>query len=189
MVKIGYARVSTNEQNPELQITALEAADCARIFVDKVSAVGKERPAFEKALAAVQPGDALCVWRLDRAFRSTMDALLIWEQLRERSVQLIISTLGLVSDTPEGRYFFRGLASAAEFERDLIRARTKEGMASAKARGVHVGRPRALSAEQVIDVNRMHREGLSPSQLAERCNVSEATIRRVLKVHCEAKQT
>lgn len=142
MAKIGYARISTIDQNPNLQIDALKSFGCDRIYRDAVSAVGKKRPGFERALKRLKSGDSLVIWKLDRAFRSTIDALVTLDNLNQRGIQLVVSTLGIVSDTPEGRYFFRGIASAAEFERDLISARTKEGMAAAKRRGVHVGRPR-----------------------------------------------
>ncbi|MEM9128280.1 MAG: recombinase family protein [Pseudomonadota bacterium] len=180
---IGYARISTIDQSPALQIDALKAYGCKRIYQDAVSAVGKERPGFEKALRAVKPGDALVVWKLDRAFRSTLDAILTWEELRERGIQLIVATLGIVSDTPEGRHFYRGLASAAEFERDLISVRTKEGMAAAKRRGKHVGRPPKVTPEMAMQAHRMLNDGFEINDIADELRVTAITLRRALSGH------
>lgn len=178
--KIGYARISTVDQNPDLQIDALKAAGCARIYRDAVTAVGRERPGFDKALKALSPGDALVVWKLDRAFRSTIDALLTWDGLRARDIQLVVATLGIVSDTPEGRYFYRGLASAAEFERDLISVRTKEGMAAAKRRGKHVGRPVRLSPKDEREVRRLLKNGANPDDVASAYRTSTKALQRLL---------
>lgn len=177
---IGYARISTIDQSPNLQIDALKAYGCNRIYKDAVSAVGKDRPGFDKALKALKAGDALVVWKLDRAFRSTLDAILTWEQLKGRGIQLIVATLGIVSDTPEGRHFYRGLASAAEFERDLISVRTKEGMAAAKRRGKHVGRPPKVTPKMARLANEMLSEGFELSAIAADLGVTVVTLRRAL---------
>ena len=180
-MRIGYARVSSLDQNPRLQFDALKAAGCERIFREKRSA-HKERPAFQAALRALSPGDTLVIWKLDRAFRSTKEAITVWEQLRARGVTLLIVTLSFVNDTPEGRHFFRGLASAAEYEWDLISMRTREGMAAAKRRGQHVGRPRKLSPEDVKWARqRLKSARASMAGIAAQLGVSRDTLRRALE--------
>lgn len=177
--KIGYARVSTLDQCEALQTDALNAAGCERIFVEAASAVGVNRPQFMAAMKHLWRGDTLVVWKLDRAFRSTLDAIETLNTLRQRGVGLLVTTLGFVSDTPEGRYFFRGLASAAEFERDMISVRTKEGLAAARRRGRCLGRPAALSDKQILDAHHDHLcLGTSIPDLAQRLNVSGVTLRR-----------
>lgn len=179
-MRIGYARVSTLDQNPRMQFDALKAAGCDRIFREKRSA-HRERPAFQAALRALAPGDTLVIWKLDRAFRSTKEAITIWEGLRARNVHLHIVTLTFVNDTPEGRHFFRGLASNAEYEWDLISMRTREGMAAAKRRGEHVGRPRKLAPEDVQWARkRLKSARASMSDIAAKLGVSRDTLRRAL---------
>lgn len=179
-MRIGYARVSSLDQNPRLQFDALKAAGCERIFRERRSA-HKERPAFQAALRALGPGDTLVIWKLDRAFRSTKEAITVWESLRARGVTLLIVTLSFVNDTPEGRHFFRGLASAAEYEWDLISMRTREGMAAAKRRGQHIGRPPKLTPADVVWARRRLSAGRrSLTELAEELGVSRDTLRRAL---------
>jgi DNA invertase Pin-like site-specific DNA recombinase len=178
---IGYARVSSLDQNPRLQFDALRAAGCGRIFREKRSTL-RERKAFQAALRALGPGDTLVIWKLDRAFRSTKEAIMVWESLRARGVSLQIVTLSFVTDTPEGRHFFRGLASSAEYERDLISMRTREGMAAAKRRGEHVGRPRLLNPEDVAWARkRLKSARASLTDIAAKLGVSRDTLRRALE--------
>ncbi len=181
MAKVGYARISTIDQNHHLQLDALKAAGCDLIFKDSVSAVGAARPGFENALKKLRTGDALVVWKLDRAFRSTLDALTTWEHLQQRGIQLVIATLGVVSDTPEGRYFFRGIASAAEFERDMISIRTREGMAAAMRRGKHVGRPANTTEAELKEIWNELKSGRSIADLAAHYRMSEAVLLKRLK--------
>lgn len=181
MTNIGYARVSTKDQHTDLQLASLKQIGCEQIFEDHVSAVGRERPGFEKALSQLKTGDCLCIWKLDRAFRSTVDAINVWDDLLAKGIHLHVTTLGVLSGSPEGKLFFRCLISASEFERDLISVRTSEGMLAAKARGVHVGRPRALTKRQVLSVKALYFSGYDFAQLASTFDVSQSTIRRTLK--------
>jgi len=181
-MRIGYARVSTIDQNTQLQFDALEQAGCTRIFEESKSAVGVERPVFQAALRALKAGDTLVIWKLDRAFRSTKEAITVWERLRARGIELFIVTLAFVSDTPEGRHFFRGLASNAEFERDMISMRTREGMAAAKRSGKHVGRPPKLGPEDIEQARRRFDMGRgSMADIAGEFGVSRDTLRRALQ--------
>ena len=140
MAKIGYARVSKSEQNLHLQIDALKAAGCETIFKDGgVSADGRKRPAFEEALQSLQPGDTLVMWRLDRAFRSTLHALMTVQNLQERGIGFCCTEIRIDTTTPEGRKWFRDMVSSAEYERELNIERTKAGLAAARARGKCLG--------------------------------------------------
>lgn len=152
-MKIGYARVSTSEQNLDLQHAALEEAGCEAIFSDRASGAsvyGREGLSF--AIAHCNPGDILVVWKLDRLGRSMFELIEIIKELNERGAGLqVLTGQGAAIDTsrPEGRMVFGIFASLAEFERELIRERTRAGMAAARQRGSAIGRPRKLDDEQV----------------------------------------
>ena len=188
--RIGYARVSTADQHEAMQLDALRAAGCPRIFVEAASASSTERPEFQAALKALRAGDTLVIWKLDRAFRSTIDAITTLNLLRERQVDILVTTLGFVSDTPEGRYFYRGLASSAEFERDMISVRTKEGLKAARRRGRRLGRPRALTTRQVMKAYNVYTQrGLSKEAIAVLYGVSRSTVDRAFREHCTASSS
>lgn len=182
-MKIGYARVSTDEQNLDLQRQALEAEGCAVILEDKASGVLASRKGLGEALARCQAGDVLVVWKLDRLGRSLPDLVGLVEDLKARSVGLkVLTGQGAQVDTTraEGRMIFGILATLAEFERELIRERTKAGMAAAKRRGAHVGRPRKLSRFQLDEAGRLIGEGKSRADVAALLGVDVATLRRSL---------
>jgi DNA invertase Pin-like site-specific DNA recombinase len=141
-MKIGYARVSTDEQNLGLQLDALQADGCGRVFQDTASGARSNRKGLADALQACAPGDVLTVWKLDRLGRSLLDLVGLVEGLKARDGGLkVLTGAGASIDTtrPEGRLFFAMFAALAEFERELIRERTTAGMKAAKRRGVHVG--------------------------------------------------
>jgi len=142
-MNIGYARVSTDEQNLNLQIDALTAAGCTQIFRDEgLSATAKNRPQFTAALAALKPGDRLVIWKMDRAFRSLLDALKVLDDLEQRGNAFHSLTEAIDTQTPMGRFAYQIINAFGELERALISERTRAGMQAAKERGVHVGRPR-----------------------------------------------
>lgn len=186
-MKIGYARVSTDDQNLALQLDALERAGCEQIFKDEgISAIDPDRAGYQAAMAALTPGDMFAVWKLDRAYRSTVDAILQLDALRARGVHFQILTFGIDTDTPEGRLFYRQLASWAEWERDLISARTKEGMAAARRRGKHLGRPPKLSADAIATARDMLEDPTqSYRSVATLFGVHRSTLYRA--VHREAQ--
>jgi len=182
---IGYARVSTDEQNHGLQLDALAVAGCVEVFQDTVSGAVTGRKGLTDALARCAAGDVLVVWKLDRLGRSLLDLVELVEDLKRRGVGLkVLTGQGAMVDTtrPEGRLVFGIFAALAEFERELIRERTKAGMHSAKRRGVHVGRPRKLTPHQlaharaVLDVGTDTRAGV-----AALLGVDVATLRRALR--------
>lgn len=146
---IGYARVSTGEQNLELQIDALTRAGCDKVFNDKMSGVKADRPGLLEALEYVREGDTLVVWRLDRLGRSLKDLVQKVETLQERNVDFRSLHENLDTHSPGGRFQFHVFSALAEFERDLIRERTMAGLRAARARGRVGGRKRALSPAQV----------------------------------------
>ena len=147
-MKIGYLRVSTDEQRPDRQMDGLKAL-CDEVHIEKLSAVSKTRPVFETVINQLQSGDSLVVWDLDRAFRSTVDALLEAEKLRGRGVEFQIVTLNVDTATPTGELIYTVMAAFAQFERKNLIKRTKEGMAAAKRRGKHIGRPYKLNSEEI----------------------------------------
>ena len=147
-MKIGYLRVSTEEQRPDRQFDGLKDI-CDEVFIEKISAVSKRRPVYEKVKKRLNKGDRLIVWDLDRAFRSTLDALQEVNCLRKRGIEFQIMTINLDTSTPHGKLCYTVMAAFAEFERTNLIERTKEGMAAAKRRGKHIGRPYKLSPETI----------------------------------------
>ena len=145
---IGYCRVSTFEQNTDLQIDALKLAGCERIYQDKVSGAKKDRPELAKALEHARRGDALVVWRLDRLGRSLKHLIEVVEQLEEREIGFKSIQESIDTTTTGGRLVFHIFGALAEFERGLIQERVQAGLAAARARGRKGGRPRALRPDQ-----------------------------------------
>lgn len=181
-MNIGYARVSTDEQNLSLQIDALTAAGCGLIFRDEgVSAVAKNRPQFNAALNALTPGDQLVIWKMDRAFRSLLDALHVLEELERRGNAFHSLTEAIDTATPMGRFAYQIINAFGELERALIAERTRAGMQAAKERGVRIGRPPKLSSEDVLWARREITLGRwSPDDLAVALDVSPRTLARQL---------
>lgn len=183
-MKIGYARVSTDEQNLDLQRQALTAAGCEIIFEDQASGADSARKGLAEAMARAAAGDVLTVWKLDRLGRSLLDLVGLVEDLKAKGVGLkVLTGQGASIDTtkPEGRMIFAVFAALAEFERELIRERTKAGMAAAKRRGKHVGRPRKLSDFQIDEARQMISGGdKSKADVAALLGVDVATLRRAL---------
>lgn len=141
--KIGYARVSTEEQKVDLQLNALKQAGCEQIFVDEgVSGAKADRVGLKKVLASLQPGDTLVVWRLDRLGRSLINLVGLMSELGKRGVEFHSLMENIDTMSAGGRLVFHLMAALAEFERSLISERTKAGMEAAKLKGIHVGRPR-----------------------------------------------
>lgn len=182
---IGYARCSTDKQDLAAQRAALEGLGVApdRVYVDHgLSGTSRARPGLDQALAAVRAGDTLVVPKLDRLARSVPDARAIADQLLARGVKLQLGASVHDPHDPMGRMFFNILATFAEFEADLIRLRTREGMAMARAKGRLRGKQPKLSERQQRELRRMHDTGdYSISDLAELFSVSRPTVYRTLK--------
>ncbi len=182
MSLIGYARVSTLDQNPALQEDDLNAAGCERVFVDKASGALADRPQLVAALDYVRQGDVLVVWRLDRLGRSLKHLVQIVGDLEERGVGLRSLRESIDTTTPAGRLVFHVFASLAEFERDLIRERTAAGLAAARARGRKGGRKRSFTPAQMdVAHNLYEAKDLTVSEIAKTLGVSRATVYRYLR--------
>lgn len=147
-MKIGYLRVSTENQKEDRQEDGLKAL-CEELYVEKISAASKTRPVYQQVIDKLQAGDTLVVWDLDRAFRSTVDALLEVEKLRRRDIEFKIVNLNVDTATPAGALIFTVMAAFSQFERQTLIRRTKEGMLAAKLRGKQIGRPRNPIPEEV----------------------------------------
>lgn len=190
-MNIGYARVSTDEQNLDLQRQALTAAGCVVIYEDKASGADNGRTGLREAVEHCGEGDLLLVWKLDRLGRSLLDLVNLVEDLKGRGVGLkVLTGHGASIDTtkPDGRMIFGILATLAEFERELIRERTKAGMAAAKRRGKHVGRPRKLTEHQIHHARELIDFGKeTQAGAAAIVGVSIATLRRALAPRSEKR--
>lgn len=177
---IGYARVSTNGQALDAQIAGLIAAGCERVFQEKVSGAKTDRRELRRLLRAVKPGDVLLVTRLDRLARSTRDLLNVLAELSMKQVGFrSIGDVWADTTTPHGRLMLTVLGGLAEFERELIRARTTEGRLRAMAMGVHMGRPRKLDLNQRQAALARRRAGESLKSIARSYDVSGSTISRL----------
>ncbi|RAJ89176.1 DNA invertase Pin-like site-specific DNA recombinase [Larkinella arboricola] len=184
-MKIGYARVSTQDQNLELQIDALEKAGCERIYKEKVSGAKRDRQQLEKMLSELRKGDEVYIFKLDRLGRSMKDLLELVNQLQQNGVDLISLQDQINTTTAQGRLTFNIFASLAEFERDLIIERTTAGLKSARARGRVGGRPRGLSDEAqrtaMIAATLYNEQQLGVNELAKRLKISKATLYKYLR--------
>lgn len=176
----GYARVSTNSQSLASQRSALEAAGAEKVFTEKVSGAQTKRRQLEACLRQLKPEDTLIVTRLDRLARSTRDLLNIVERVSEAGAQFrSLADAWADTTTPTGRLMLTVLGGIAEFERDLIRTRTSEGRARAKAEGRSLGRPFKLTPHQQAEVRSRKANGESVREIARSYNVSPSTISRV----------
>lgn len=178
---VGYARVSTHEQSLNLQIDALNALGVVKVFTEKASGAKSDRPQLAAALEYMREGDVLVVYRLDRLGRSLADLVRIVGELEARGAgfRSIHESIDTTSST--GRLIFHIFASLAEFERDLIIDRTRDGLAAARERGSKPGRKPSLSAAQVEVARRLCSEGKSVKEVAELFGVSRPTIYRALE--------
>ena len=183
----GYARVSTEDQELGLQVTALREAGVpeANIIQEKASGkAGADRPHYAALLARLGNGDKLVVWKVDRLGRSTLDALQTAKDLDERGVHVVITTLGIDLKTPSGRLVFGMMSQIAEFERELIRERVLAGMADARSRGVHLGRRNTLKPSQRLAAARMHtEEGKSIGAIAALLGCGRTVVHRAIQEH------
>ena len=180
-MKIGYVRVSTSEQSVEQQVDALTEAGCCKIFADEgVSALAKNRPELIKARNALKKGDIFIVWAIDRAFRSTVEAIQFLDDLIFHGITFQSLTQQIDPTTLEGRKWYTDdIASWAEYERGVISRRTKQKMASAKRRGQHFGRPRLLSDASIVQAHKQRMENnVSIASIAQNLDVSYDTLKR-----------
>ena len=180
----GYARVSTDGQTLDAQVTQLEAAgaggSAGRVFREKVSGAARDRPQLAKLLASLSPGDVVLVTRLDRLARSTRDLLNLLAAIADKGAAFrSLSDPWADTTTPHGRLMLTVLGGLAEFERELIRTRTGEGRARAKAAGVKMGRPHKLTSHQQREARQRGEAGETLVSIARSYNVHHATIGRL----------
>ena len=147
-MKIGYARVSTDDQNFDLQIDALKKSGCKKIFKDKVSGSKSNRKGLENALKYIRSGDALVIWKLDRLGRSLIDLIKIVNSLKEKNIEFVALQDSIDTSTSSGKLFFHISAAFAEYEKSIIQERTKAGLKAARSRGRKGGRPKAITDEK-----------------------------------------
>jgi len=186
IMKIGYARVSTKEQNLNLQIEALEKAGCEIIFKETISGATKVRPELDKMIAQFRKGDELVVWRLDRLGRSLKHIIDLVLSLSEHGIIIKGLTDGVDTSTINGRLFLNIMASLAEYERELIRERTKAGLQSARARGRTGGRPRGFTKDTIsklLIMRSLYKDmDKTPEQIYKALQLTRATFYRYAKI-------
>ena len=178
-MKYGYARVSTDEQNLDLQLDALRKAGCDQIFEDQgVSGATISRPELDKLLETVEPGDQIMVWRLDRLGRSLRHLIDTVSALGKKDVQFASLTEHIDTSSATGELLFHLMAALAQFERSLIRERTVAGLKAARARGTKLGRPRKLSRARIDHAKSLLSQGKSRREVCHLLGVSPATLWR-----------
>lgn len=176
-MKIGYARVSTDDQTLDLQLDALKRVGCRTIYQEHGSGKIAARPQLEACLKALREGDTLLVWRLDRLGRNLADLIRIVTELENRKVGFASVTEKIDTSSSSGRLVFHVFASLAEFERNLIRERTLAGLTAARARGRRGGRPASLSEKEIKTVRALLKTGeLTVLEIADRFSVARSTI-------------
>lgn len=176
---IGYARVSTHDQNFDLQTNALEKIGCEKIFTEKASGAQRDRPELMKLLDYMREGDTLVVWKLDRLARSTKQLIETIESLEKKNIGFKSLTESIDTTTTSGRLVFHIFASLAEFERNLIRDRTIAGLAAARRLGRKGGRPPSLKPNDLVAAKAMLRdENITVEDVARRLSVAPATLYR-----------
>ena len=185
---VGYARVSTQDQTLDLQKDALEKIGCTKIFTDTASGAKEERKGLEEALAFLREGDTLVVWRLDRLGRSLKELIEIVKDLNTRNVEFQSITENIDTTTPGGKLVFHMFGALAEFERDIIRERTKAGLQAARARGRLGGRPKALNTPKKIAIAQSLYDDKNHTidEICKTLNISRATLYRYIDVKKKA---
>jgi DNA invertase Pin-like site-specific DNA recombinase len=183
--------VSTQEQNLDLQVDALLKFGCESVVKEKISSLKVDRPLLTKLLKNLNPGDSMVIWKLDRLGRNLKELIIIINDLIDRKVSLISLQDPINTSTPQGKLIFNIFASLAEFERDIIRARTIAGLSSARARGRLGGRPKGLSKEAIAKsyaAESLYKEGvLSISKICKELDICKGTLYAYLK-HLKNRQ-
>ena len=181
-MKIGYARVSTYEQNLDLQIDALKKVGCDEIMTDTASGSKTDRPGLRDVFRFLREGDTLYVWKLDRLGRSIRNLIELTQEIAQRNASFVCLQENIDTTTSTGKLIFHIFGALAEFERDLIRERTQAGLVAAKARGRMGGRPFSLDQKQVIRLRELY--NAKTSTIGEICkifNISRPTFYSYLK--------
>lgn len=175
---IGYARVSTQDQNLELQFDALNKSGCKKIFEDRVSGSRAERPGLNKLLEMLRDGDTFVVWKLDRLGRSVKNLVDLVGELHKKGVQFKSLTDAIDTGTPSGRFFFHVMASLAQMERELTIERTRAGLEVARQLGRKGGRKRQMTDSKIESAKKLLANGIPPRDVAKNLGVSIPTLYR-----------
>lgn len=175
---IGYARVSREDQNLKVQLDALNAAGCERVFSDKRSGALKERKGLEDALSHLRAGDTLVVWKLDRLGRTVKQLVDLVEELESQKINFKSVKDNIDTTSSAGRFFFHVMASLAQMERELIVERTKAGLAAARTLGRIGGRRRIMTDSKIKSAEKLLRSGMLPRDVATDLGISMATLYR-----------
>ena len=178
---VGYARVSSVDQNLSLQLDALRSAGCTRVFKDKISGRARKRPGLDRALRVLRTGDALVVWRLDRLGRNALHLLQLLDSLRARDVEFRSLTEAIDTRTPWGKMHYTWASALAELERDLIEERVRAGIAGAKKRNAKFGRPRLLTHDALATARAALDNDQSIGSVAKSLRCSRNTLKRALR--------
>lgn len=180
MARIGYARVSTEEQSLDMQLAALEAAGCDRVYREKVSGASRTRQQLGFAIDALKEGDSLVVWKLDRLGRSVAHLVDLADGFRARGVDLVSLTEGLDTRTPAGRMVYHIIAAMAEMERDITSERVRAGMQSAQIAGRHIGRPPKITPAKMAAARTLLESGKRLPEIAQALDLSLSSVKRAL---------
>ena len=184
-MKLGYARVSTKDQELSLQLDALKQAGCSDIFQEKITGATKERPELQKLIGQLRTDDVVVVWKLDRLARSLKDLISLVTEIQNKGAELQSLHDHIDTTTPHGKFTFHLFAALAEFERDIIRERTNAGLAAARARGRVGGRPKGLSKKAkhtAIIAEKLYLEGeLSIQEICDQLSISKTTLYKYLR--------
>lgn len=177
---IGYARISTQDQNLSLQLEALRKIGCHKVFEDKASGNRTQRPGLEQALDMMREGDSLVVWKLDRLGRSAKGLIDLVSKLHTQGIHFKSLTDSIDTSTPSGRFFFHVMASLAEMERELTVERTRAGLETARQLGRHGGRRRKMTESKIESARKLLLNGMPPYDVALNLSVSLPTLYRWL---------
>ena len=180
-MKYGYARVSTEDQNPAMQPPALKKAGCKIVFKDEVTGAHVNRPALTRCLKKLETGDTLIVWKLDRLGRSLRDLIHMLDDFKHRGVKFRSLTEAIDTETPTGRAMWQMIGVLAELERSLISERTRAGVKAAQRRGVKFGRKTKLTPDRLTHARKLINQGTTPTQASKMIGVSRATLYRALQ--------
>lgn len=179
-MKLGYARISTADQDPQGQLLALEAAGCDQVWTEQASGVATARPELTDLLMRARAGDVLVVWRLDRIGRSLKHLIEFTQDLEERGIQFHSLTEGIDTTTASGELLFNIMGSLAQFEYALIKERTHAGLAAARAKGRVGGRPSVLTPPVRAAIVDLRDQGKNTGQIAQTLRISKASVYRAL---------
>ena len=187
---VGYARISTGEQNLDLQCDALKKAGCEQIFTDEMSGAKTERPGLAEAFKFIRAGDTLVVWRLDRLGRSLKDLISRMDELRQREIGFRSLHESIDTTTPAGKLQFHIFSALAEFERDLIRERTMAGLRAARSRGRTGGRKQQMTADKIkVAASLMKDKSNTVKDICQTLQISRGTLYRYISPDGNVRKT